>query len=136
MESIDIKKHLIIVGILGATAVIFGAFGAHSLKEAIPAASLLSFKTGVQYQFIHTIMSLLCIVLSLVLKERKFLSVFWLFVIGILLFSGSIYLLTLRTLLPFGEMFYKIIGPITPIGGLFFILGWFKMTYIAIILKS
>lgn len=123
----NLKKHLIIIGILGCTAVILGAFGAHMLKEMIPAKSLLSYKTGILYHFIHTISSLCVLIIALHFNEKSLIRAFWLFVIGVVLFSGSIYILSLKSI--FGLNNLKLIGALTPIGGIFFILGWLQIIY-------
>jgi len=93
-----LKTHFTIIGILGCLAVILGAFGAHSLKELISSTSLASYKTGVQYQFYHTITACLMLIMALRFDNKGFVKAFWLFIIGIILFSGSIYLLSLKSL--------------------------------------
>lgn len=107
---------------LAALAVILGAFGAHGLKARISPEHLQIFETGVKYQFYHTF----AIIVTALLLE-KFNHAFttyaaFSFIIGILLFSGSLYLLATRTLLGIENV--SLIGPLTPIGGVFFILGW------------
>ena len=116
-------QRIIQVGVLFTlTAVILGAMGAHALKPHLQPEQLMSFETAVRYQFYHGIALLLLAALSSNL-EPKFLSyAFRLFCVGILLFSGSIYLLALRDLI--GLSSYKWLGPITPIGGICFIAGW------------
>ncbi len=108
--------------LLGALAVILGAFGAHGLADKIPASSLSSFKTGVQYQFIHVLYGIICIILFEKYKDRKFKLAAIFSLIGIFCFSGSLFILTTRELTNFGLMWLW--GPMTPIGGLFFILAW------------
>ena len=106
----------------GGLAVILGAFGAHGLKGKLSAESLVSFETGVRYQFLHA----LAIFAAVWLADRTGLSLPLmagaLFVAGMVLFSGSIYLLATRTLL--GIESWRWLGPITPLGGLCFIAGW------------
>ena len=109
----------------GILAVIIGAFGAHALVDKIPAASLISYKTGVSYQFYHTLAAMMSLILLLNHKSKYFSWAAVCFLIGILLFSGSIYLLTTKSMT--GISFTKIIGPMTPLGGLFFISGWFLL---------
>ncbi len=115
------KKLLIIIAITGALAVILGAFGAHALKDQLSEQSLSGYKTGVQYHFIHTLAALL----SLIIWDNKGVMLLRYavicFLVGILLFSGSLYLLTTQTLSGISAGW---LGPITPIGGLFFIAGW------------
>jgi uncharacterized membrane protein YgdD (TMEM256/DUF423 family) len=102
-------------------AVILGAFGAHALKEALAPEQLQTFEIGVRYQFYH---ALAIIGVGLLLYFRK-VSLLpwagWLFAAGILLFSGSLYLLSMQELLQLSAAW---LGPVTPIGGVLFILGW------------
>ncbi len=107
------------------TAVIFGALGAHYLKDLITSSQLTSFKTGVKYQFFHALAILL-----ISLNKDKFnthvkKSLFFLF-IGTLFFSFSIYLLALKDLLLIS---FQYLGLITPIGGLLLIIGWFLLFF-------
>jgi uncharacterized membrane protein YgdD (TMEM256/DUF423 family) len=107
------------------TAVIFGALGAHYLKDLITSSQLTSFKTGVKYQFFHALAILL-----ISLNKDKFnthvkKSLFFLF-IGTLFFSFSIYLLALKDLLLIS---FQYLALITPIGGLLLIIGWFLLFF-------
>ncbi|TNE50076.1 MAG: DUF423 domain-containing protein [Bacteroidetes bacterium] len=108
--------------IFGALAVIIGAFGAHGLKPHLDAYQQGIFEKGVQYQFYHTLA-----LLGAGLASRFFQPSNWLrwssrlFQLGILCFSGSLYLLACRDLLPFPVGWA---GPVTPLGGLCFIGGW------------
>ena len=110
---------MIISGVSGGLSVLLGAFAAHGLKKKLSPEMLSAFKTGVDYQFFHTF-ALALVGLSLIsqnIEQSLFLT--WAaicFGIGIIFFSGSLYLLALTR--------KKIFGPITPLGGLFFILGW------------
>ncbi len=104
--------------LFGLLAVIIGAFGAHGLEDSLSANALARYHTGVEYQFYH-VMTLLVVGL-LVSKHNTMPRILKLsgyaFVIGILLFSGSLYLYALTSITKFGM--------ITPIGGLAFIVGW------------
>jgi uncharacterized membrane protein YgdD (TMEM256/DUF423 family) len=116
------KNTLIKAGILGMIAVLGGAFGAHALKEILSLEHLASFNTGVRYQMIHAVV-LICLFLigsKFEMKQFKIATqlIFW----GVILFSGSIYVLTLKNII--GLEALKFAGPITPIGGLFIITGW------------
>ena len=107
------------------TAVIFGALGAHYLKDLITSIQLTSFKTGVKYQFFHALAILL-----ISLNKDKFnthvkKSLFFLF-LGTLFFSFSIYLLALKDLLLISFQYLVLI---TPIGGLLLIIGWFLLFF-------
>jgi uncharacterized membrane protein YgdD (TMEM256/DUF423 family) len=118
------QKSIMLSGItFAALAVMLGAFGAHALKEKISPENLQVFETGVRYQFYHALALIL-----LALAAEKYsngpvqLSAI-LFITGIVFFSGSIYLLSTRELLGI-ESWKKILGPITPLGGLSLILAW------------
>ena len=114
------KKILIAASFLGLTSVVFGAFGAHGLKDLISAESIQTFETGVRYQMYHAILLLFVGSSSLVIeKNKKFIYYFVL--LGIVFFSGSIYGLATNVLTTFN---FKTIGFITPIGGLLLILAW------------
>ena len=115
-------KFIRIAAILGALAVALGAFGAHSLKAVLTPDQLQTFETGVRYQFYHTI-ALLFVGLLMISKPSKALNMAaGSFIAGICCFSGSLYLLATRGLLGIENL--SLLGPITPIGGLFFIVGW------------
>lgn len=104
--------------LLGVTAVMIGAFGAHALKETLTESQQMSFETGVRYQIYHAIL-LLFISLKPKLQSKLTLN---LAVVGVLLFSFSIYLLNIRSTL--GMEFLSFLGPVTPIGGLLLIATW------------
>ena len=108
-------------GIVGTTAIILGAFGAHALKGKLDDALLDSYKTGVMYHFIHVLAMLICVAMVQRQDSVWMRRAFWFFFIGILFFSGSIYLLATRQITDLDASF---LGPITPIGGILFILGW------------
>jgi uncharacterized membrane protein YgdD (TMEM256/DUF423 family) len=111
----------------GALAVGIGAFGAHGLKALIAVDQLQTFETGVKYQFYHTFAMCFTLVATHIYNDKRFLTAAWLFLVGILMFSGSLYLLACKNILPFDVRF---VGPITPIGGAFFIAGWLYMAWI------
>ena len=119
------KKQIIITAsVFGALAVICGAFGAHSLQASLTAKNLEVWHTAVQYQFYH-VFALLFLSSLAGSKSRLISASYYLFTFGIIMFSGSLYLLACRDLLGWGGL--KIIGPVTPLGGLFFIIGWLTM---------
>jgi uncharacterized membrane protein YgdD (TMEM256/DUF423 family) len=126
------KAVLSIASVLGATAVILGAFGAHALKAKLSAADLAVWKTGVEYHFYHTLAILLLAVAGTP-GSKPVVTAAWLFTAGIVLFSGSLYLLSTRGItglkLPF-------LGPVTPVGGLFFIAGWITLLVWALSRKN
>lgn len=115
-----VKTYLGIFFILGALTVILGAFGAHALENKLSPKSLDIWNKGVFYQFIHVIIAIVVLNLS---KQAWTTTSALFFLIGIICFSGSLYILAFKESLQMGK-FLKVVGPITPIGGLFFILGW------------
>ena len=110
--------------ILLALAVMIGAFGAHALKSLVAEAQVGTFETGVRYHFYHAFGILILQFIpsgARYVNRTKWAARF--FLIGIIFFSGSLYLLAMAE--PLGiESMKKLIGPITPIGGMFFIGGW------------
>lgn len=116
------KQNLRLCAFFGLSAVILGAFGAHGLKPHLSEYQITIFEKGVQYQFVHTLALGLVAALQAAGRGDRLLSLsVWFFSGGILLFSGSLYLLACRDLLPFPVSFA---GPLTPIGGVGFIVGW------------
>ena len=115
------NRIIITASVFGALAVALGAFGAHGLKDAVDTYSLGILEKGVQYQFYHTF-ALLFLSLNANETGKTIKYAYWFFVAGVVLFSGSLYLLALRQVFDLGIA--HIVGPVTPIGGLSFILGW------------
>ncbi|MCB0661872.1 MAG: DUF423 domain-containing protein [Saprospiraceae bacterium] len=116
------KRFIQLGAIFGFLAVALGAFGAHGLKKLIDASQLVTFETGVRYQFYHALALLAVGILAGKFPSKRMNWIGWLFVAGIVCFSGSIYLLSTRTVL--GIENTTILGPITPIGGTLFLAGW------------
>jgi len=114
------KKILITASVFGLLSIAFGAFGAHSLKALISAEALQTFETGVRYQMYHALVLLFIGSTSLIQQKTKNI-LFYLILLGILLFSGSIYGLSTNNLTGFD---FKTIGFITPIGGFLIIISW------------
>ncbi|MDO5970663.1 DUF423 domain-containing protein [Flavivirga aquimarina] len=114
------KKILITASIFGLLAVILGAFGAHALKELITVESQQTFETGVRYQMYHAIL-LLFVGTTTYIQQKTKKVLYYLIVLGIILFSGSIYGLATNLLTTFN---FKTVGFVTPIGGLLLILAW------------
>ncbi len=108
---------------LGALGVILGAFGAHALKSKLGVDQLATFETGVRYQMYHVFA--LIAVASLLARSPSSAAVAsgWFFLAGIALFSGSLYLLALKS--------WTWLGPVTPLGGLCFIIGWITLAVAA-----
>lgn len=120
------RKILIWAAIFNLLAVILGAFGAHSIKKIITADMLSIWQTGIQYQFYHALGLLFLSGLKDI--SPKFTKItFVCFFCGILLFSGSLYLLALKEFL--NAPWLKYLGPITPLGGGFFIVGWLSLLF-------
>lgn len=116
---------LISGAIFGLTAVIFGAFGAHLLKKKLTKDQLQSFETGVKYQMYH---SIILLILGFQLNDKTTINnyIIYVFITGIILFSFSIYGLVISSA---NNKKIKILGPITPLGGLFLIIGWALLIY-------
>ena len=125
------KKILLAACTLGFLAIIFGAFGAHALKKSLTIEQLNSFETGVKYQMYHALFLLFIGATQIITLKEKTI-VFYLTLTGVFFFSGSIYVLTTNGLTGIKS---KLIGPITPIGGLLLILSWGYLFY-AILTKK
>lgn len=122
LMSPQIKLFLVIGSLFLAFAVVFGAFGAHALRQQVPEQAIGTWQTGVLYQFMHGFGLLIIGVLLLRFPELTGLKVAGvLFIVGILFFSGSLYGLVLTN--------WRWLGPITPLGGLCFIAGWVSMAW-------
>lgn len=115
------KKIVAIAGLLGMIAIILGAFGAHALKQFLNANQLVTFETGVKYQMYHALF-LLFVGSSKSISDAAKKTILYLVLIGLLFFSGSIYLLATNNLT---SIDFKKIGFVTPIGGFLLITAWF-----------
>ena len=120
------NRTILLVGTaMGMLAIVLGAFAAHGLEKLVDAQAIDTFETGVKYQMYHALFLLfLGIWDGLPSKPKKI--VFTLILLGVVLFSFSIYLLALNSLTSFD---FKIIGFLTPIGGVLMILGWVVLAY-------
>lgn len=114
------KKIISTGAIFGMLAIILGAFGAHALKKVLSLDQLSTFETGVRYQMYQGLF-LLFVGLMTNLSQKTKKTIYYLVLFGVILFSGSIYLLATNTLTSFD---FKVIGFVTPIGGLLLILAW------------
>lgn len=119
------KKILFWAAILGALSIGLGAFGAHGLKKLVEPEQIAVFETGVKYQMYHALF-LFFLGFQSVISEKLTRLIFYFTIIGVLFFSGSLYLLATNAVTSFD---FKIVGPITPIGGLFLILSWLLVSY-------
>jgi uncharacterized membrane protein YgdD (TMEM256/DUF423 family) len=118
------KSFLLLASILGALGVALGAFGAHALENRLSADLLSTYETGVRYHFYHAL-ALLGVVAVISRWPEAGAAVWagWLFVVGILIFSGSLYTLAFTGI--------RWLGAITPIGGAAFIAGWLCLAWVA-----
>lgn len=107
---------LLLAAMFGFTGVALGAFAAHGLKTQLSADYLAVFQTGVHYQMLHALALLALAAVGERLAQRLLLAAGICFCVGILLFSGSLYALTLSGI--------GALGVITPVGGLMFLVGW------------
>jgi len=115
------KTWIIIGCLLSGIAILFGAFGAHALKSKVTPEDLLIFETGVRYQIYHSIGLILIGILGFNLSLDILELPANLFISGIIIFSGSLYLLVLTNI--------RWLGAITPLGGLCFIIGWCLLAF-------
>lgn len=112
--------------LLGFLAVALGAFAAHGLRPHLEPKSFETFETAVRYQFYHALAILLVAVLSHFGRKGALRLAAWAFTAGVLLFSGSLYALSTREL---HDISVGWLGPITPLGGLCYLLGWGALFY-------
>lgn len=111
------QSTIIVGAFIGAIAVMLGAFGAHGLKPMLLESGRWdTFNLAVEYQFYHTFALLATGIISLRFKSRKFSYAAICFIVGVILFSGSLYLLSILN--------NPMLGTVTPFGGVGFILGW------------
>lgn len=117
------RNFLTLAAFFGASGVALGAFGAHGLQQLTTDEKILhSYQTAVQYQLYHTL-ALLATAMLYEKLDRKWVRIAgYLFIAGILLFAGSLYLITILKLN--GSEAYRFVGPVTPLGGVCFIGGW------------
>ncbi|OYW82101.1 MAG: hypothetical protein B7Y37_00695 [Sphingobacteriia bacterium 28-36-52] len=119
------KGFIIIASFLGALAVALGAFGAHGLKNYASPTMINTFETAVKYQFYHVFALFITGILYAYFPTPMLVTAGKLFIVGMSIFSGSLYLLTLFSVLGYNQ--FKWIGAITPIGGLLLITAWILM---------
>jgi uncharacterized membrane protein YgdD (TMEM256/DUF423 family) len=118
------RTFFLIGSLLGSLSVALGAFGAHALRDRIEASLLANYQTGVSYMFYHTL-ALFIVVLALTRWPGSSQAAWagWLFVIGIVFFSGSLFVMAFTGM--------RWLGAITPIGGVAFIAGWLLLAWTA-----
>ena len=119
---------VLFAAIFGMLAILLGAFGAHALKKKLTSDQLQSFETGVKYQLYHAI---LLVILGFELEFTSSIEIYmaWCFIIGVFLFSFSIYALVLAN---YKKKTLRFLGPVTPIGGLSLLVGWGLLLLVAI----
>ena len=127
------RRIIITASVFGTLAVIAGAFGAHGLDKLLSAKNMEIWHIAVQYQFYH-VFALLFLSTLTRYQTRLIKDCYYLFTFGIILFSGSLYLLACSDLL--GWSWIPIMGPVTPFGGLLFIGGWICIGVVALKNKS
>jgi uncharacterized membrane protein YgdD (TMEM256/DUF423 family) len=129
-SSPTLPKSFVSIGLLGALAVALGALGAHFLKNLIPSGTMTldlldGFDKGVRYHFYHLLAMILVVLLERFFDSKFLRWAYRFFLWGIILFSGSLYFLCTRHVL--GMEFLKVLGPVTPLGGICFIVGWLML---------
>jgi len=133
------KKFKILIlsaSVMGCLAVIMGAFGSHILSSQLGPKSMHSYETAVHYQFYHTIA---IFITALLYRSYRIRGLFWIglfFLGGICLFSGSLYLLSLRDIIGIQSTAISIIGPLTPLGGLALMGSWAAIFFTVIRIKT
>ncbi|MDN3708217.1 DUF423 domain-containing protein [Myroides ceti] len=114
------RKIVITAAVLGLISIVLGAFGAHALKKVLTVEQLVSFETGVRYQMYHALF-LLFVGTTQFLTEKAKKYVYYTALTGVILFSGSIFLLATQEI---SQINFRFLGPVTPIGGVFLISSW------------
>jgi uncharacterized membrane protein YgdD (TMEM256/DUF423 family) len=126
------KKIITTAAIFGMIAIILGAFGAHALKKVLSVDQIATFETGVRYQMYHALF-LLFIGTTTLINQKTKKRIYNLVVFGVIFFSVSLYFLAINSLT---HIDFKLMGIITPIGGIFLISAWFMLLFDLIIPKN
>lgn len=119
-------KNYKFASILGALGVILGAFGSHWLKTKVDPSMVDTYKTGVLYHFIHVFAIYISLILGDLHKLKNAVFTARLFAYGIILFSGSLYIMAIAKAL---GSYAGFLGPVTPLGGLAFLAGWISLFF-------
>lgn len=124
-----ISKNIMVIGaLLVAISVVLGAFGAHALDGMVKASSIESFKTGTDYARFHGLaLIIIALIPQAMLSDPQKRRVGLIIFIGTLLFSFSIYLLVMNQV--WQQDWIRVMGPITPVGGILMIIGWFLLAH-------
>ena len=128
------KTLILIASVLGLIAVIMGAFGAHILKAKLSPESMAAYKTAVDYQFVHMLAIFAVAFLYRVYRIKGLFIIGLYFLVGIILFSGSIYILAMKDLI--GIDSFGAFGLITPLGGLVLVVAWASIFFTIIKIKT
>jgi len=126
------RKLLILGSLSGFLAVVLGAFASHGLEKVLTLSQLSTFEVGVRYQFYHALLAILCGSISALSDKTKNI-IFYLILLGIILFSGSIYGLSTNDLWSFD---FKTIALLTPLGGIFLISSWLALFFNVLKMKK
>ncbi|WP_439505612.1 DUF423 domain-containing protein [Sediminibacterium sp.] len=128
------KGFVVTASLLGALAVLLGAFGAHGLKNYASPTALNTYETAVKYQFYHVFALALSGILYGFIPASGILTAGKLFIAGMAVFSGSLYLLTFFSIAELNQ--FKWVGAITPIGGLLLVAGWVVLGFAVLRFKG
>jgi uncharacterized membrane protein YgdD (TMEM256/DUF423 family) len=117
----NVRFFLTAAAVLGFLGVALGAFGAHALKDKLSPEQLGRFETAVRYQFYHVFALVAVSLLSRAWPELNFAPAGWAFLSGVVIFSGTLYLIDLTGI--------RMFGAVTPVGGLLLLAGWFLLAW-------
>ena len=122
-KKLVMRKIGMIAAIIGALGVLFGAFGAHGVKEKIDPARYASYRVGIEYLFFH-LAPLLYIAQQA--YSKRLMTIAYVFILGIICFTGSNILMTTEAI---HHINFHLLWPVTPLGGLLFVIAWLMLTY-------
>lgn len=128
------KIFIAVAGLLAAVGVMLGALGAHSLKTQLDPNQLSVFDTAVKYHLYHSLALFIIAFFMEKIKAKYIIWAGWCFMAGVLFFSGSLYLLSTKDITGLQNIGW--LGPVTPLGGLFFIFGWIFVFFSALTIKK
>ncbi len=120
-------KSIKVGAIIASISIMMGAFGAHLLKDKLSEKALALYETGVRYQLYHAFALIIVGILYQLNPNKQLKTAATLFLLGILFFSGSLYVLSYKVNNNIEGL--KWVGPITPLGGLCFIIGWIMVAF-------
>jgi uncharacterized membrane protein YgdD (TMEM256/DUF423 family) len=120
------KRFLVTIGIMGALSIIFGAFGTHILEGNISDNYLKTYNTANEYLMFHTLALLGLAFMNRYVSRSYLNTIYYFFLVGIILFSGSLYLISIKDITGFSM---GSLGIITPVGGLFLLSGWITLIF-------